>query len=112
MGEHGEIIACIPVRISTRSVYSKYSIYPVSDINFGSVLINTKKSRTLVIENKGDFDFRYNISKVATHAPFHVNGKLNAATRLIGSTSRQGSMVSGRSQQIHPQRSRRDSIKG
>lgn len=112
MGEQGEIIACIPIRISGRTVYSKYTIYPVNDINFGSVLINTKKSRTLTIENKGDFDFRYTISKVAVPITMLNNNKLNAAARLMVTTSRQGSMLSGRSQQIQPQRSRRDSIKG
>ena len=112
MGEQGEIIACIPIRISGRTVYSKYTIYPVNDINFGSVLINTKKSRTLTIENKGDFDFRYTISKVAVPITMLNNNKLNAAARLMVTTSRQGSMFSGRSQQIQPQRSRRDSIKG
>ena len=110
MGDHGEIIACIPIRISGRATYSKYTIYPVNDINFGSILINTKKSRTLTIENKGDFDFRYNISKASVPLSLYGNTKLNAATRLIASTSRQGSMISGRSQQIQPQRSRRDSI--
>lgn len=112
MGEQGEIIACIPIRISGRAVYSKYSIYPVNDINFGSVLINTKKTRTLTVENKGDFDFKYTISKVSVPITLYNNNKLNTTTRVMAATSRQGSMFSGRSQQIQPQRSRRDSMKG
>ncbi|XP_057292027.1 hydrocephalus-inducing protein-like [Hydractinia symbiolongicarpus] len=111
MGENGEIIASIPVKLSAKSVYSKYSIYPIHDINFGAVLVNTKKTRTFVIENKSDFDFRYSISKVSLALPQAGKGKpiLNPLTRT---QSRQGSIYSGRSQQIQPQRSRKDSLKG
>ena len=37
----------------------RYNILPTSDINFGSLLVNSKKSRTFIIENKGEFDFHY-----------------------------------------------------
>ena len=114
MGDHGEIIASIPIRISARSAYSKYSIYPVHDINFGPVLVNIKKARTLVIENKGDFDFRYTISKTSAFVP-PLQGKLKAnmnPNTIHRSSSRHGSLLSGRSQQIQPQRSRRESLKG
>ena len=45
-------------------MYSKYTMYPVCDINFGASLINTKKTRTFTIENKGEFDFRYTVMKM------------------------------------------------
>ena len=110
MGESGgEVIACIPVKISAKSVYSKYSIYPVNDINFGAVLVNTKKTRTFVIENKSEFDFRYSISKMSYILPPAGGGKLKAG--LFRTASRQCSLYSGRSQPIQAQRSRRDSIK-
>ena len=58
------MIAGIPVKVSVRSVYSKYSIFPIQDINFGAILINTRKTKTITIENKGEFDFRYSIAKM------------------------------------------------
>ncbi|XP_071959113.1 hydrocephalus-inducing protein homolog isoform X2 [Antedon mediterranea] len=62
--EGGEIIASIPVKLSVRSIFSKYNIYPVNDINFGAVLTHTRKQRTFIIENKGEFDFKYFITKM------------------------------------------------
>lgn len=43
---------------------SSFSISPVNDINFGSVILNSKKSCSFVIENKGKFEFKYAISKL------------------------------------------------
>ncbi|XP_065674973.1 hydrocephalus-inducing protein homolog isoform X5 [Hydra vulgaris] len=63
MGENGEIIACIPVKVSAKSIFSKYTISPGREINFGAVVVNTKKTRTFTIENKSQFDFRFNILK-------------------------------------------------
>ncbi|XP_041375521.1 hydrocephalus-inducing protein homolog [Gigantopelta aegis] len=63
LGEGGEVIASIPVKVSIKAVFSKYNILPTNDINFGSLLANSKKTRQFVIENKGEFDFRYTISK-------------------------------------------------
>lgn len=45
----------------------------MSDINFGSLLVNSKKTRTFVIENKGEFDFKYQISKMVKE-PAHQPG--------------------------------------
>ncbi|CAH1779299.1 unnamed protein product [Owenia fusiformis] len=59
----GETIASIPVKITVRSVFNKYNIFPINDINFGSLLVNSKKTRTFTIENKGEFDFKYTITK-------------------------------------------------
>ena len=61
--ESGKVIASIPVKVSFRAVHSKYTIYSVSDINFGAALVNTKKTRTFTIENKREFYFRYTIMK-------------------------------------------------
>ena len=44
--------------------YYRYNILPMSDINFGCLLVNSKKTRTFIIENKGEFDFKYQISKM------------------------------------------------
>ena len=39
-------------------MFSKYTIFPKADINFGPMVLNTKKSRNFTIENKGEFDFK------------------------------------------------------
>lgn len=85
------MIASIPVKVSVRSVHSKYTIYPISDINFGAVLINTKKTRTFTIENKGEFDFKYTIMKMISA----FGRQKNVA---LGGLKREGS-GSNRSQQ-------------
>ena len=59
----GEVIANIPIRVSAKSVFSHCVISPVSDINFGPMTINTRKSASFTLENKGDFEFKYAITK-------------------------------------------------
>eukprot|EP00794_Sanderia_malayensis_P018879 gene18879-20779_t len=94
ISDSGETIAGIPVKISVRSVYSKYEIRPVKDINFGAVLINTRKTKTILIENKGEFDFRYSIVKLQNQM-LPTKAKLGAQSKR----SRDGS-ASGRSQMV------------
>ncbi|XP_074644164.1 hydrocephalus-inducing protein homolog [Tubulanus polymorphus] len=63
LSDGGETIASIPVKVSVKAVFSKYNIVPIEDISFGSLVVNSKKTRTFIIENKGEFDFRYTIHK-------------------------------------------------
>ena len=43
----------------------RYHLYPTNDINFGPMLISSKKIRSFVIENRGErFDFKYTISRM------------------------------------------------
>ena len=65
----GETIASIPVKLSVRSIFSKYNIYPVNDINFGAVLVNQRRPRTFQIENKGEFDFKYTVNRMVRDMP-------------------------------------------
>ncbi|OAF70268.1 hypothetical protein A3Q56_01881 [Intoshia linei] len=59
-----QTIACIPVKVTVCSLFSKYKIVPQNDINFGTIVVGNKKSRKFTIENIGDrFDFRYSIYK-------------------------------------------------
>ncbi|XP_076808093.1 hydrocephalus-inducing protein homolog isoform X2 [Clavelina lepadiformis] len=69
IGDGREVIASIPIRLAVRSLFSKYAIFPSNDINFGPMVINTKKTRTFTIENKGEFDFKYTITKMIREAP-------------------------------------------
>ncbi|KAL3860158.1 hypothetical protein ACJMK2_010318 [Sinanodonta woodiana] len=94
----GEIIACIPVKVSVKSVFNRCNITPRNDINFGSMLVNSKKSRTFQIENEGVFDFKYQITKMIKENNQQTGGK-NSRPPVKGdkrTKSRDGSS-SGRS---------------
>ena len=46
-------------------VCCRYVITPVEDINFGALLLNSRKQRTFTIENRGEkFDFKFTITRV------------------------------------------------
>jgi hypothetical protein len=63
----GEVTASIPVKVSARSVFSKYTILPVRDLNFGALVHGTKSTKQIVIENTGEFDFKYSIFKMVVN---------------------------------------------
>ena len=65
---YGEIIASIPIHVQAQAVFSEFKVHPVSDINFGPVVIHApgKQQKTLTIENVGLFEFRYNIVKLSS----------------------------------------------
>ena len=63
MGNGGETIAQIPLRVNAKSVFSVYKVIPSSDINFGPMVLNSKKTKTITIENKGMYPFSYLIQK-------------------------------------------------
>ena len=112
MSDPGEVIAGIPVKISVRSVYSKYSIFPVQDINFGAILVNTRKTKTITIENKGEFDFKYSIAKLQNNG---ITGNKVKINNIPSKRSREGS-ASGKSLMFGVQsqlkQKRTDSVKG
>uniref|UniRef100_A0A8C2T888 HYDIN axonemal central pair apparatus protein n=1 Tax=Coturnix japonica TaxID=93934 RepID=A0A8C2T888_COTJA len=66
--EGGEAIAIIPVNVSAKALFSKYSITPASLIDFGTVVNGTKKTCNLILENKGSLDFKYVICKAEQEA--------------------------------------------
>ncbi|NXT36809.1 HYDIN protein, partial [Pelecanoides urinatrix] len=66
--EGGETIAIIPVRVSAKAVFSKYSIYPTSLINFGAMMNGTRKTCTFTLENKGILDFKFLIYRAEQDA--------------------------------------------
>ncbi|XP_009468798.1 PREDICTED: hydrocephalus-inducing protein homolog [Nipponia nippon] len=67
--EGGETIAIIPVRVSAKAVFSKYSIYPASLISFGAMMNGTRKTCTFTLENKGILDFKFFIYRADQDAP-------------------------------------------
>ncbi len=73
--------------ISHVLIISRYHVFPVNDINFGAMLVNSKKTRTFTIENKGDrFEFKYTISKMVkeSNAPIQHRGRGYVTTSIIG----------------------------
>ncbi|RKO94829.1 hypothetical protein BDK51DRAFT_29881 [Blyttiomyces helicus] len=77
----GEVTATIPVKLSARAVFSKFSILPVRDLNFGAMAYGTKATRQFTIDNAGEFDFRYSIYKLLAGATDKVSGKLRTNSR-------------------------------
>ena len=48
-----EIIATLPVCMSARTVFSEYNILPVRDVNFGAMVVGSKRSQVIrvILEN-------------------------------------------------------------
>ncbi|NWY49823.1 HYDIN protein, partial [Chionis minor] len=67
--EGGETIAIIPVRVSAKAVFSKYSISPASLISFGAIMNGTRKTCIFTLENKGILDFKFSIYQAEQDAP-------------------------------------------
>lgn len=51
----------IPILVNVNAVFSKYSISPLRNINFGPMQFGEQQTRTFEIRNEGLFDFKYNI---------------------------------------------------
>ncbi|XP_041265558.1 hydrocephalus-inducing protein homolog, partial [Onychostruthus taczanowskii] len=67
-GEGGQAVANIPVRVSAKAEYSKYTIEPASPINFGAMIKGTKKTQTVMLENKGMLSFKFYICQAPKEA--------------------------------------------
>ncbi|KFQ47220.1 Hydrocephalus-inducing protein, partial [Nestor notabilis] len=67
--EEGETIAIIPVRVSAKAVFSKYSIHPASLISFGAMVSGTRKTCSFMLENKGILEFKFLICQEDQAAP-------------------------------------------
>ncbi|XP_069757040.1 hydrocephalus-inducing protein homolog [Narcine bancroftii] len=64
LGEGGEVIASIPVKISACAIFSTYQILPAKEVNFGTVVVAGRRNRTFTLENTGEFEFKYFIFKI------------------------------------------------
>ncbi|XP_047678536.1 hydrocephalus-inducing protein-like isoform X5 [Tachysurus fulvidraco] len=67
--EDRETIKIIPIKVSVQCVYSKYSIYPANDINFGPVVHGSCKTQTITVENRGEFEICFTISRMFKDLP-------------------------------------------
>ena len=68
VGESGEVIANIPIKIKARAVFSKFVLSPHTDINFGPTVVNDRIRRSFTLKNEGEFEFKYAIVKKPTAA--------------------------------------------
>ncbi|XP_051916753.1 hydrocephalus-inducing protein homolog isoform X2 [Hippocampus zosterae] len=64
IGDGGHIVAILPINVTVQSVFSRYTISPSCDINFGPLVYGSKKSQTFILENSGIFETHYTISCV------------------------------------------------
>ncbi|KAJ3260794.1 hypothetical protein HK103_007357 [Boothiomyces macroporosus] len=71
----GEVTASIPVRVTGRAVFSKFLVTPVRDLNFGALVHGTKSTKQFIIENVGEFDFKYSIFKTIARVVDPSDGK-------------------------------------
>ena len=60
-GKTLELYKPVPINVKVNSVFSKYSILPLKNINFGAIQFNDTKTLTFDIKNEGLFEFNYSI---------------------------------------------------
>ncbi|XP_075242911.1 hydrocephalus-inducing protein-like isoform X4 [Convolutriloba macropyga] len=65
-GDTGEVIAIIPIKVSVRAIFSRFKISPSHDLNFGPICSGQRKQKFFTIENLGEFDFKYNITRAVS----------------------------------------------
>lgn len=58
-GKTLEIHKSVPINVAVNAVFSKYSVIPLKNINFGPIQFNESKTRTFEIKNEGLFEFNY-----------------------------------------------------
>jgi hydrocephalus-inducing protein len=87
MSETGETIASIPLKITAKAVFSQFTINPINDINFGAVNFGVSK-RFFTIENDGQFDFKFTISKLMTSGSKNERKNRKYLSRDSSATSR------------------------
>ncbi|XP_044126636.1 hydrocephalus-inducing protein homolog [Bufo gargarizans] len=85
-----ETIASIPIRVSVSSAFAKYRLAPSSDVNFGAMVLGSRKLCSFTLENCGLLEFRYSISKMIREAMIHP-AKKGPAHGVKRARSREGS---------------------
>ncbi|XP_073515931.1 hydrocephalus-inducing protein homolog isoform X2 [Phyllobates terribilis] len=90
LSDTGETIASIPIRISASSTFAKYRLSPSSDINFGAMVLGSRRLCSFTLENCGLLEFRYNLSKIIREATIQPTKK-GPAHATKRARSREGS---------------------
>ena len=60
-GKSLEIFNKVMVNVTVNAVFSKYSIIPIKNINFGPIQFEEVRTRQFEIKNEGIFEFNYTI---------------------------------------------------
>ena len=63
-GASGEKCEELPINVALNAVFSKYSIHPLRNINFGPLQYGDNRTRTFEIRNEGIFDFEFGITEL------------------------------------------------
>ena len=58
-GESADIHNSIPVNVNVNAVFSKYTITPLRNINFGPMLYGEQMQRVFEVKNEGLFEFKF-----------------------------------------------------
>lgn len=58
-GESLEKFSEVPILVNVNAVFSKYSLTPLKNINFGPMMYGENRVRTFEIKNNGLFEFAY-----------------------------------------------------
>ncbi|XP_060779913.1 hydrocephalus-inducing protein homolog [Neoarius graeffei] len=67
--EARETIKSVPINVSVQCLYSKYNIHPANGINFGLVVYGSRKTQTITLENRGEFEICFTISRMFKDLP-------------------------------------------
>lgn len=63
-GGSGQKYVEFPINVAVNSVFSKYSVHPQRNINFGPLRYGESRNRTFEVKNEGIFDFNFNIAEL------------------------------------------------
>ncbi|XP_022605572.1 hydrocephalus-inducing protein homolog [Seriola dumerili] len=88
IGNRGETIAILAIKVSVQSVFSRYKITPAYDINFGPLVYGCKKSQSFTIENNGVFEARFSICRMIIDPV--LQGRLGGPGKKIPQESHSG----------------------
>jgi hydrocephalus-inducing protein len=58
-GKSLETFNTVPINVAVNSVFSKYSITPLRNINFGPIQFNDQRTRQFEVKNEGIFEFNF-----------------------------------------------------
>ncbi|XP_065180488.1 hydrocephalus-inducing protein homolog isoform X2 [Sycon ciliatum] len=62
-GEQDESIAYVPCRVTCKAVFSRYNVQPAADLNFGTMIMQTRRERKFTLINSGEFEFKYQLMR-------------------------------------------------
>lgn len=60
-GKSQDVHNAVPILVNVNAVFSKYSITPLKNINFGPMKYEEEATRTFEIKNEGLFEFKFAI---------------------------------------------------